>query len=515
MTLAHNPFKPSSTLPTLADIQRRRRELLAFQARQPLAQATPPPAEAEEESPLEEHSRLAPNQEDPEEQEEYEEAQEPYPDEDPELSAAYPPTSSAPPPPTLADPALYGLAGLAVRSLAPQTEADPAAVLLQFLAAFGNLVGPAPHCRVGSTRHGLNLFLVLVGESSKARKGTSWRQISSLFAEVDPAWAARRVTTARPNANSLIRALRDQQPATDRRLFLLSEEFASLLRVLGRETGQLSPLLRCAWDGGDLCAHDGLRLLEATAAHISLVGHVTQSELAHHLSRTESHNGFANRCLWASVRRSKSLPDGGCLAPEQQSALASELRRTLDWVHSQKEILISRTPAARELWNDRYPALSQGREDVYGAATSRAEAQVLRLSAIYAALDCTPLVDVCHLHAALAVWDYCLASTRLLFDTAPIDPTARRISQALDVSPEGLSRFQIRSLFHRHVGKERIDLALEQLMDLGLINSKTRVGRGRPATLWAKAPETKDANGGTYGAYGAHFFPQPDQGTRQ
>jgi hypothetical protein len=29
----------------------------------------------------------------------------------------------------------------------------------------------------------------------------------------------------------------------------------------------------------------------------------------------------------------------------------------------------------------------------------------------------------------LAVWDYRLASARLLFDTAPIDPTAQRISQ--------------------------------------------------------------------------------------
>ena len=82
-------------------------------------------------------------------------------------------------------------------------------------------------------------------------------------------------------------------------------------------------------------------------------------------------------------------------------------------------------------------ALSPGSGNTYGAATSRAEAQVLRLSAIYAALDRTPLIDACHVEAALAVWDYCLASARLLFDTAPIDPTARRISEALDLAPEG------------------------------------------------------------------------------
>ncbi len=112
---------------------------------------------------------------------------------------------------------------------------------------------------------------------------------------------------------------------------------------LGQRTGQLSPLLRCAWDGGDLCAHDGHRPLQATDAHISMVGHVTQSELAHHLSRTESRNGFANRCLWISVRRSKSLPEGGSLPPEERPAVARELRRALDWVHSQNGIVFRRT----------------------------------------------------------------------------------------------------------------------------------------------------------------------------
>jgi hypothetical protein len=100
--------------------------------------------------------------------------------------------------------ALYGLAGEAVRTLAPHTEAQPEAILLQLLAAFGNVIGPGPHCMVGATRHPLNLFLVLVGESSKARKGTSWNQIARLFAEVDSAWTENRVTSARLTARGLI-----------------------------------------------------------------------------------------------------------------------------------------------------------------------------------------------------------------------------------------------------------------------------------------------------------------------
>ncbi len=275
MALGSNPFNTSGAPPTFADIQRRSKELLAYHNRRKSAQASATPAEPGIEEDIRVLEELA---QEHDEQQETAEIQEPYTVEDPQPPVGHPPESSAPPLPVLDCPALHGIAGFLVRTLAPYTEADPAAVLLQFLAAFGNLVGPAPHCRVGATRHGLNLFVVLVGESSKARKGTSWRQISSLFAEADPFWSAHRVTTARPTPrHHPPRAARSTSPVTDRRLFLLSEEFASVLHVLGREAGQLSPLLRCAWDGGDLCAHDGHRSVQATAAHISLVGHVTQS----------------------------------------------------------------------------------------------------------------------------------------------------------------------------------------------------------------------------------------------
>ena len=147
---------------------------------------------------------------------------------------------------------------------------------------------------------------------------------------------------------------------------------------------------------------------------------------------------------------------------------------------------------------DRYPALSQGRPDTYGAATSRAEAQVLRLSALYAALDCSAQVEVSHLRAALAVWDYCQASACRFFDGAPIDPTARRISEALSAAPGGLTKLQIIGIFCGHVSKERIDLALQQLSTLGIIGSRQppATGRGRPSTVWTPVGGAKNAGKG-------------------
>jgi len=166
-------------------------------------------------------------------------------------------------------------------------------------------------------------------------------------------------------------------------------------------------MLRCAWDSGDLSTPDMQQQLRATGTHISLIAHITQHELAKNLRRTEAQNGFANRCLWTWVHRSSCIPDGGSLSAGDLAPIVCALRHALDWATAAPEILFRRDAAARELWHDRYPVLSQLRPGLRGAATSRAEAQVLRLSAIYAALDSTSLIGLPHLQAALAVWDYC------------------------------------------------------------------------------------------------------------
>ena len=388
--------------------------------------------------------------------------------------------------------ALYGLAGQVVRTLAPHTEAHPAAILLQFLAAFGNAAGPGLHCLVGPTRHRLNLFVVLVGESSKARKGTSWSQIEHLFAEVDQPWVNTRITTARLGASGLVYALRDQQPPTDRRLLAVAEEFASVLHTIKRAKGHLSSLLRCAWDSGHLRILDGSSPLHATNTHISLIAHITERELAQNLDPTDAHNGFANRCLWTSVHRSQCLPGGGALNPDELAPIAHQLREVLNWAGMPStNIVIRRDQAAEALWEDFYPDLSQARPGLFGAATSRAEAQVLRLSAVYAALDRSDTITVAHLEAALAVWDYCSATASALFGTSTGDPTADRIKLALDASQDGLSRKQIRGLFHGHVSSDKIEAALEQLMSLGVLTHHLQPGKGRHASVWSALPDAE------------------------
>ena len=136
--------------------------------------------------------------------------------------------------------------------------------------------------------------------------------------------------------------------------------------------------------------------------------------------------------------------------------------------------------------------MSQLRPGLRGAATSRAEAQVLRLSAIYAALDSTSIIGLPHLQAALAVWDYCYASASLLFGMSTGDPIADRIREAIEASDAGLSKHQIRRLFHGHLEAYRIDAALENLVALGALTVHSQPTGGRPSTLWSASEEDED-----------------------
>ena len=317
--------------------------------------------------------------------------------------------------------AYYGLAGDIVRTIAPHTESDPAAVLLHILVLFGNMVGRGPHFTVDGARHGLNIFAVCCGESSKARKGTAGSQALRLLNPVDPAWAANRIKSGLSSGEGMIFAVRDpvfkneelvDQGESDKRLMALEPEFARLLKVAARDGNTVSPMIRLAWDNGDL--HVLTRTpTKATGSHISIIGHITREELAAELTKTDAANGFGNRFLWSCVRRSKLLPRGGSLQDSHLEPLRQRLTQALQYTAGAGEIGMSF--AAWELWEKHYPILSGGHTGLHGKLTSRAEAQVRRLACIYALLDNCGTVETQHLQAALALWDFCDRSAGYLF----------------------------------------------------------------------------------------------------
>jgi hypothetical protein len=140
--------------------------------------------------------------------------------------------------------------------------------------------------------------------------------------------------------------------------------------------------------------------------------------------------------------------------------------------------------SSREIWEAAYEELSEGETGLFGAVTSRAEAQVLRLSAIYAVMDGSRLIEADHLLAALAVWEYADESARRIFGDASGDPVADKIVEALRSDPAGLTRNKIRDLFSRHRSSDRIGRTLNHLQESGLVRSKRLSTGGRPLERW-------------------------------
>src|SRR5262249_32558492 len=95
------------------------------------------------------------------------------------------------------------------------TEADPVAVLVQLLVAFGNLIGRNAHYPVGATRHHTNLFAVLVGATAAGRKGSSLDVVQWLLEKIDPDWTGKRIQSGLVSGEGLIYHVRD--PLIERR----------------------------------------------------------------------------------------------------------------------------------------------------------------------------------------------------------------------------------------------------------------------------------------------------------
>ena len=390
-------------------------------------------------------------------------------------------------PESLAAVAFRGLAGDIVHAIGPISEADPAALHFQLLTAFGNLLGRRSFVRVESTHHHMNLFVVIVGATSKARKGTSWDQIRRLVEEVDPSWARVRIQSGLSSGEGVIHAIRDprgkDEGVEDKRLLVMQGELCGALKVMEREGNTLSAVLRDAWDSGHL-RNMITKERVATGGHISIIGHITKDELRAHLRETDKANGFGNRFLWVCARRSKCLPEAEPLDPTVKHDLIERLKEAAEFARGVEEM--TRDEEARALWRAVYPALSEGHPGMFGAITSRAEAQVLRLSALYALLDRSATIRRPHMEGGIACWQYAEDSARFIFGDSFGDPFVDDLLAALREREDGLTRTEIRDLFHRNKSAARIEQGLSTLEEHGKIRrvNQPAGSRGRPEERW-------------------------------
>ncbi len=405
-----------------------------------------------------------------------------------------PPDTTLPPPegwPARPAPAVYHeLLGEIVTRIAPHTEADPVAILTQLLVSFGGAVGRGAWFTVEATRHSPNEFMLLVGDSSRARKGSSWDHVRRLIAAVDPS-VEPRILTGLSSGEGLIWAVRDptaQDPGhSDQRLLVIEPEFASVLKAASREISTLSPTLRSGWDGRPLAILTRTAPARATSAHIAVIGHITQHELRRHISQVELANGYLNRILLVACRRQRLLPEGGDPDPLAGTGLTRLLAQAHKHAQTAGEVRLD--PDARELWHNAYRQLAEPQPGgIVGQITARAEAHTIRLALLYALTDGQRQISTQHLTAALALHDYATRSAAWALTGATGQPLAEQIHAALRRNPAGLTRSQISDTLKHNQPAGQIDSALRALQTAGRATATQIATGGRPAQLWTTIP---------------------------
>ncbi len=400
--------------------------------------------------------------------------------------------------PMLAEEALQGLPGRVVRAVEPYTEADPAAVLLTFLATAGAMLGKDSYVLAGDAEHGPRIWPMIVGKTAGGMKGTSLGPVKRIALAADEAFSAN-IVGGLTSGEGLIERVRDSdgdpedknfvEGVEDKRLLVIETEFAGVIGRAKREGNTLSQIQRQAWDGDRLAtmARKTNRLC-ATNPHIVVIAHITPTELLAKLSDSDVGGGLMNRYLPVYSHRSKKMPGGGSTPDTIIKEFGAELRESLDRANKTAG-QIDRDTEAEVLWFSAYDGLTAEVPDgLVAAVIARAVPQVLRLSLIYALLDeqgDRACIRVEHVAAALAVWNYVEASARLVFGDAAANGDLNLIAAAIrDAGTAGLTRTKVYELFSHHKGHDALDELLRQLLVTGGFRAITEPTKGRPTTRY-------------------------------
>lgn len=382
-------------------------------------------------------------------------------------------------PAPLAKEAFHGILGAIAKAVAPLTEADPGAILVQGLTIFGNVASNAAFLELGPKQRA-NLAMILVGETGRGRKGTSLdiarRPFDLAYPEHSPLWLPG-VASGEAIPAHVIRK------APEQRAIMIETEFGRLLKVMGRDGSTLSQTFRAAWDGSAIGVSRSREeeIVAWDAHHISLIGHITPVELRATLTATDQADGFANRLMFFATRRSRldpfpESPDGAI------SPYVDELRDAILAAHRYAELKLD--AAARDRWEGYYRELdSAPRLGLAGALTARHATQVRRLALIYALADQSPRVTVIHLEAAIAIAEYAKRSVTWAFgdSTGNLHADELRIMLAEDGElswSEAKAKLGIRL---GHVMREAVDTLIAA--GYATVEKQAREGGGRATRL--------------------------------
>jgi len=372
------------------------------------------------------------------------------------------------------------------------SEAHPVAVAANVISFFSCMVGRGIYQRIGDSKIHCRPFVLIVGKSGKARKGTAESTVREIFSRADGFIRQRRDSEERlrihagglSTGEGVAWAVRDPKEAddngkggdvgmNDKRLLVIEAEFDNLLSQLRRENNTLSATIRNLFDGRDLEPLTKTSQTRASKPHICIIGHITGHELREKSTENDAANGLMNRFMLLYVYRPKlvALPEP---TPEERlNALANRiatavLTATGGDLHASNTREVSMSLAARSMWVKSYPRLTRDRDGKGGSLLARSEVYARMLAMIFASMDGRQSIEVCDLQAAIAWVEYWHDSISYVFNCTDeeggLDEFTAKVLAEVTKHP-GVSLTELQAVWSRKRIKE-VKGSLEKLMNL-------------------------------------------------
>ena len=379
--------------------------------------------------------------------------------------------------PELDEAAFVGPIGEAVLGYKENTEADPAAMLASIIAQSGIAMGRGPHFNWSGQEYHGNLFALLVGPTSRGRKGTAGHDADTLMSGCDDIQQVSGFGSGESIVTSLVAPhgtdntadSDDAEGATlnsDPLSFLIhEEEFARLLGAAGRAGSTLSEAVRQLFDGVPLSHRTvGSGLLVLKDYHAGVIGHITPEELRSSLSAEDRVNGLANRFLMIGSHSRQLVcfasPGGQKFKAEPEKHIAA-LAKCTSKARNRQRIGVGSVAALRlrDIYMD---GLLESRSPLL----SRLFTHLCRVALILAAMDCSKLIKVAHVDAAFALVTYAKDTTEFVFPFGSSSPLPTKILKAITATDTGaLSQTELSKAFNNHLGANERDEAIKLLVE--------------------------------------------------
>ena len=332
--------------------------------------------------------------------------------------------------PTIRPEAFYGIHGEIAMAGSAHTEAVPATLAVNVLARFCATLGREPIVQIGDDRRSLRPYVLIIGPTSRGRKGTSAQLPNQIFGHVDTMLGhPLRCETTVSSGEGLVWMTRDpivggmgeivDHGIADKRVLLEISEFSGVLAQAKRESSVMTANLRDAWDGRRLSTPNKNSPCSATGAHFVAIGHITREEFTKLLTSTDIANGFANRFMMVWSARQKVVDDPQPTPEHLIFNFAQRLAAAVQaaWQRHDKPVLLS--DAAKSRWKViRRDLEARSRATNVASLMARCDTYVRILAAAIALINMEQVVESRHLDAALAWVDYWEDTANFCFTAA-------------------------------------------------------------------------------------------------